>query len=327
MNFQTLVGNAEAKNFLSRVAKSSLAPQVLLFSGPSGVGKRSFALAYLQELLGEKHAKKVREGIHPDVIWLAPEGKTKMHSIGSIKNMIEQAPLFAFEAERKVYVIEEADRCLPASSNALLKILEEPPSHVSFILLSSHEGAILPTILSRCSKVPFFAISEAALVEALEKKSIDPVVAKQIAALAQGSFSKALALLSDKENPIRVHFLDIIKQFFLHKPSFDQVSALEQLDKLIEKKEGEESNAQVLDLLFEDLLFWVRDLHYQKVEPSTGSLFHASFSLDLLQLQEKGIPSLEKVFLLVEEARLALQRNTKVKVVLERLLSRICFND
>jgi DNA polymerase III subunit delta' len=316
--FCNLVGNERAKECLLSLLTQSKPPQTLLFSGQAGLGKRSFAIAFLQKLLGEKHAKRIQDETHPDVVWLKPEGKIQMHAVSSIKQMIEEAPLYSFEAKKKVYVIEEADRCLPSSSNALLKILEEPPEHVLFILLSSYEEGILPTILSRCVRIYFYPIAEEVLAASLEEK-VGPVRARQIAFASQGSYSKAIKLCSEMEDPVRLQFLEIMRKFFLLEPSLDMLAALEALGKLLEKQEGEESMAQLLDTLFEDLLFWLRDLHYKSIDPKTEKLFHEKFSLDMDSYLDKRLPSLEKGFILVEKARFALGRNSRAKVVLEEL--------
>lgn len=321
MHFSHLYGNELAKTFL----KSSITgSRVLLFSGPIGLGKRSFAIAFLQNLLGQKHAKKIIDEVHPDIKWIRPEGKTRMHPVASIKEMIEDAALSPFESTRKVYVIEEAERMLPASSNTLLKTLEEPPSHVSFILLTSHEEEMLPTILSRCVRVPFYPIEEEVLINALGKSCDSPEKAKQVAMASLGSFSKAQEILKGAEDPIYIHFMEILKKYFLTRPSIGLIEALEALDKLIEKRsKDEDAVSQVLDKLFDDLLFWARDLHYKKIDPNSGNLFHSDCQADLDRQLQGKLPSLEKVSSLVEEARFAIQRHSKAKAVLERLFYQI----
>ncbi len=303
MPFQLLIGNESAKVFLLGAAKEM---QVLLFSGSEGVGKRSFAQAFLQERWGEVHAGKIEKNLHPDVHWVQPEGKTHLHSVASLKEMMQEVELLPFEAPEKVFLIEEADRMLPPSSNLLLKTLEEPPAHVLFILLTSREEEILPTLLSRMVKVSFFPIEESLLLEALTKKNVSLEKAKEIVSCAQGSFSKALALLEGQTNPMQELFKEILQNFFLQKISFGCVESLDKLGKLIEKQE-EEVAAQIMDRLLEDFLFHLRDLHYQKV----------------LNLYSVTIPSLEAGMTLVNTARLSTQRHTKPRVVLEQLFQKI----
>ncbi len=315
MHLTPLIGNDSAKSFLRNLLKDSATRQVLLFSGPPRVGKTAFAVAFLQDFLGKEHAVKIAAENHPDVKWIRPEGKTKLHSVAAIKEMLEEVSLVPYEANKKVYVIEDAERMLPAASNTLLKILEEPPAHILFVLLTAHEEEMLPTILSRCTKVPFYPIGETSLIEALQAKTTD---SRQIAIASGGSFSRALELLEGVEDPIKTQFLEIVSRFFLKEPSQALLVSLDSLDKLIEKKE-EEAASQIVDLLFADLLFWVRDLHYIKIEGNSDALFHIGHLIELERQAQGEIPSLEKMYFLIEEARLALQRYSKPKVVLERL--------
>lgn len=319
MTFSKLLGNEQAKALLTKLALQKRDSHILLFSGTQDVGKKSFVIAFLSLLLGEKHAKKIEGFIHPDVIWLHPEGKLRLHPVASIKQMIEEAPLFPFEAQKKIYVIEDADRMLPASSNALLKMLEEPPAHICCILLTSHEEAILPTILSRCSRIPFYPIEEDLITSFLKEKGVAPDVIQQIGMNSKGSLSLALHLLTEEKNAIELYFIEILRCFFLQKPSSGMIEALDQLEKLIDEKVEEEGASQIAEKLLDNVFFWLRDLHYKKVDPTGKHLFYKEQTLDLDRQLQNAIPTLETALLLVDKARLALQRGIKPKVALENL--------
>lgn len=142
-----LSGNSLVKKHLKQLLEKP--PHCLLFEGPKGSGKGDFAEAFARELL------QTTKKDPPDLRFLYPEGKGNHHPIHSIKQFIEETQLPPFEASRKVFIIQEADRMLPTSSNALLKTLEEPVSEVTIILLSSHTEALLPTVTSRCFRIPF----------------------------------------------------------------------------------------------------------------------------------------------------------------------------
>ena len=320
MPFSLLAGNAQAKSLLEKLSISEKDSHVLLFSGPKGVGKKSFAKAFGCTLLGEKHCKKIQAGIHPDVVWLKPEGKLYTHSLASIEQMLKEVSLSPFEATKKMYILEDAEKMLPFSSNALLKILEEPPSHVSFILVTAHEELMLPTIISRCSKIPFFPISEEEIVSALLQRDTPLEQAKSAALLSQGSFSLALASISADQEPIRAAFLSILRLFFLRRSSKELLEALESMDKWCDGAAEEEGKvAYALEKALEDLLFWVRDLHYRSVDTSPKYLFFPSETPFI----PSKLPSLEAALVLIEEAQLALQRSLRPKIVLERLFSKI----
>ena len=158
MPFSNLIGNEPAKSLLAKMASSRRVPHALLFAGPPGVGKSSFAKAFAALLMGPSHANKLKSGNHPDLHLLQPEGKSHTHSIDTIRALIDEASLPPFEAPIKLFILSDAEKMLPSASNALLKTLEEPPPHTHFILLTTFADAVLPTILSRCQKISFFPI-------------------------------------------------------------------------------------------------------------------------------------------------------------------------
>jgi Cdc6-like AAA superfamily ATPase len=136
---------------LRSILNSQKIPHALLFAGPRGGGKKNAAHQFVAALLQTK--KNIEN--HPDVHLFYPEGKTGMHPVSAIRKLIEDAALSPFEAQWKTFLLHEAEKMLPTSSNALLKILEEPPPQTVILLLSDHPERLLPTILSRCQTITF----------------------------------------------------------------------------------------------------------------------------------------------------------------------------
>lgn len=168
-------------------------PHALLLIGAAGIGKLAFAEQLVAILLCESaspHLTACGEcqacrwlagGNHPDFRQVTPDGdeesdtdaedklkeKTKKRSPGMIRiDQIRELEAFVFvgshRAGNRVVLIRDAESMNAAAANALLKILEEPPSSVYFILVSSRSKSLLPTIRSRCSVVPFGAPDTAA---------------------------------------------------------------------------------------------------------------------------------------------------------------------
>lgn len=164
---KSLIGNEPVKNHLNTLLTSNTIPQSLLFAGPAGVGKATFAKAFAKTLL--KSTKKDP----PDLFILEPEGKNPLHSIESIRNAIKNLITSPFESTRKIIIIDDADKMLPPAANALLKTLEEPPSYGHFILTSSHPDRLLPTILSRCVSLPFKPLTHTEMLSHPEGKMPD----------------------------------------------------------------------------------------------------------------------------------------------------------
>jgi len=123
----------------------STLPQSNLLIG----GSLDDAVHLAKNLLSEEHHSKIDTENHPDVHLYRPEGKSQMHPMASIQKLVREIALPPFESPCKLFIIEDAEKMLPSSSNALLKSLEEPPKDTFFFLLSDHPELLLPTITSR----------------------------------------------------------------------------------------------------------------------------------------------------------------------------------
>jgi len=139
--------NDFVKQRLTRLVEKNCLPHLLLFTGPKDSDKKEFAHSLVQTWLKNDCVK--------DLHHYTPEGKLGMHSIQSIRRFVDEVALAPFGSHGKAFIIEDADRMLPTSANALLKTLEEPPANTLIILLSSAKERMLPTILSRCQEVRF----------------------------------------------------------------------------------------------------------------------------------------------------------------------------
>lgn len=97
--------------------------------------------------------RKVYDGVHPDVIYIAPDPDAKVPSIkvDQIRGVAATAYILPSEAEKKVYVLRQADTMNLNAQNAFLKLLEEPPQSAAFILAAASPELLLPTVRSRCA--------------------------------------------------------------------------------------------------------------------------------------------------------------------------------
>lgn len=93
--------------------------------------------------------------IPADIHELRPEGKMGLHAVAALSSFLSKVPLRPLRGTRQFFIVHQADRMLPTSSNALLKILEEPPPSTHFILTAQHKERLLPTILSRVQCIVF----------------------------------------------------------------------------------------------------------------------------------------------------------------------------
>src|ERR671933_1856775 len=130
--FETFPEQPEAKRLL-RAALAEGPAHAYLFHGPPGVGKRSAALAFAAELLGD--GGRVERRAHPDLYVLEPLGdQIRIDEVRALRRDLHMRP---FEADRRVYVIPDADTMNEDAADALLKDLEEPPPYAVLVLVAN----------------------------------------------------------------------------------------------------------------------------------------------------------------------------------------------
>lgn len=131
--------------------KKETIPSTILLSGPKNCGKKRVAYHFATQLLA---TEKTVEN-HPDVHLYFPDEKSGLHSLESLRKLSHDVGLAPFCAQWKIFIIHEAEKMLPTSSNALLKTLEEPAAQTVIILLSQHPERLISTLISRCFRLNF----------------------------------------------------------------------------------------------------------------------------------------------------------------------------
>jgi len=200
----------EVRESLSKILKSRKIPHAFLFSGPKGTGKTSAARILAKVVNCEKpktkgipcnkcdQCKSITNGNNIDVIELDAASN---RGIDDIRALREAVKLSAAKAKKKVYIIDEAHMLTPEASNALLKTLEEPPSHVIFILATTNPEKLIGTIRSRTTNINFRKAKTEEIIESLkriikgEKIKVDKSLLKLISEKADGSFRDAAKIL------------------------------------------------------------------------------------------------------------------------------------
>lgn len=159
--FEGLLSNTRMKTELCRAITENRPMHAYLFCGSRGSGKLTAAKLLATELVGGDRGKAKR-GTHPDIFILEPEKGKKLITAEQVRDMRNDAFVNPSEAQRKIYIINGVQLMNEVGQNALLTILEQPPSFAIFILLSESREKVLPTVISRC------AVFEMEYVEAEE---------------------------------------------------------------------------------------------------------------------------------------------------------------
>lgn len=208
MSFDTLLGNDRLKQNLAESLAKDHISHFYLISGPRGSGKRTLAKLLSAAILcrGNRRpcgvcdpCRKVRSGNHPDVITVEdPEHKNVAVKI--VREMREDVFVRPNESDHKIYIFPQ-DLGIEGQ-NALLKILEEPPKHGVFLLLTDNPEKLLPTVRSRCRELKLLPLSAEEMICHLSARFPDKNRQDlQAAAVRSGGFlGQALELLENGEN-------------------------------------------------------------------------------------------------------------------------------
>jgi DNA polymerase III subunit delta' len=234
--FERILGHERLRGVLSAALAKGRLPQALLFSGPDGVGKRTLALelarAVVCEAGGCGHCPvcdRATRGIHPDILSVAGTTKSGEISVDQLRDLVPEIASRPFEARARVFVLD-ADALNEPSSNALLKILEEPPPTSHIVLLSEAPHALLTTIRSRCQHFQFGALPLPVVEQALVERGVEPDEARLRAALSAGSLGFALTLESDAYRAMRERLMETLETL----PSADDIARAQLADRLNE---------------------------------------------------------------------------------------------
>ncbi len=173
MDLSLLAGNQPLKDLLTRQTAARGLSHAYILAGATGSGKhtlaRLLAAAWVCSSHGEKpcftcpHCRKAMKDIHPDMIRVGDDGKDV--TVAQVRTLRSDAYIRPNEAERKVYIIENAQTMNASAQNAMLKLLEEGPAYAAFLLLTDNASALLPTVRSRCETLSLSPPGNESLVE------------------------------------------------------------------------------------------------------------------------------------------------------------------
>jgi len=241
MGFADIVGQESAKRVIVNSLKAGRLASSYLFYGPRGVGKTATAFGLAKALnCREREAdfcgscppcRRIESLNYPDLRVVVPTppgveledldwspktgrpsfGQKGKISIDTIRSLRKELSLKPFEGERRVIVILDADCMTADASNALLKSLEEPPLDTVFVLTTVRLSFLLPTILSRCQRIPFRRLKREEIEESLRKRlKLDKERARFVSLISDGSLGRALELAQAGRDAGRQSIVELI---------------------------------------------------------------------------------------------------------------------
>jgi DNA polymerase-3 subunit gamma/tau len=343
--FSEVVGQSAVVKTIVNALKRNKLSHALLFAGIKGTGKTTLARIVAKALNCQninpeeyepcnqcQSCVEIMKGIHVDVLEIDAASNRGIDQIREIIDALKYAPA---KGKAKVYIIDEAHMLTKEASNALLKSLEEPPSHVYFILATTEPNRLSPTILSRCQRYEFrrldfkLIFNHLQRICELENYQIEQPALELIAREAQGSLRDALSLL-DQAMAYGVRTKeDLLYSFGWHEEMIfedlakalierDLKKAMELVQNLYEKGVDIISFTERLTHLFREL--FLAKIFSQEVLADKGIDFR--LLKDLLFLGNK------EDFLLIYQALYkgleAIRRSTYPQFQFELMIAKIC---
>ncbi len=323
MAFETFRGNNKLKENLISLIYGNKLPHAMILDGEKGIGKKTLAYLIAAALICRQDnppcgacadCRNVLAGKHPDVLFYESENhRPGSFKVDTVRNMRDEAFVIPNQSDFKVFIVHEADYMAAAAQNALLKVLEEPPKYVVFVLLCENKNQMLETILSRAT---VFSLSRVSRAEATEYISsllpeTDYAEIESAVSASDGNIGKALEIIRGDGISRVKEVCENIASAVLAPKEFDLLKAMAVFEK---DKVLLSEILMYLQMIFRDAL----------VQRSGGKdLFSgAARSVALLaqRLTKKQILNLINA---AAEAEGALKRNANQQLLITRLCAKL----
>lgn len=356
LTFESVVGQQHIVSTLEHAVAEGRLSHAYLFCGPRGTGKTTMARILAKALLCEKaegaraagatgcnpdgtcpECTAIAEGTHPDVYELDAASRTGVDNVREeIINSVSFAPV---RGAYKVYIIDEVHMLTTQAFNALLKTLEEPPSHVIFVLCTTDPQKILETILSRCQRFDFHRISNDDIIGRLryiceqEGFAFDEEALEVVARHARGGMRDALSTLEQLsvfgDGSVRIDDArallgevasTVLSEFACKMAVRDTVG----LFGLIRAQVDEGNDLQELT---RDLIAHIRDVYTAAIAGPRAELFDGTPEEVVALVEEarlfEGADRLSRALTVLDDAALEMRNATDPRLVLEIACTRL----
>ena len=320
------------KRILISAASQGALCHAYIFEGAAGSGRHTAAMltAMAAACRSERvpclvceSCRKLKAGISPDFITVLPEGDRKTLGVDPIRELAETIYIAPNDLDVKFYLIPDADNMTPQAQNALLKMLEEPPSGVYFMLLCENSANLLPTVKSRAPilKLQKFSDEELSrlLLEneknAVKLKAADKDTFERCIKLADGSVGEALRLLDARKSARTGSIYERVDTFFRLLASGSRAEFTAYAVSLSDKRDERAELVELLGLV----AVGARDLLTYKYGVTTPRAFFVDAPAATALAAKFSAERLHTVACRADAARYDVQSNANITTALTAL--------
>lgn len=286
MKLTNFIGNEKVIDRLSKLLESGRFPHALIIEGEKGIGKKTLAKDIACALVcrgndkpcGEcAQCKKAIGAIHPDISEYIPAGTANSFHVDTVRNIINDAYVQPNEADYKIYILANAHCMNQNAQNALLKILEEPPKYVVFILTTNSKSALLSTVLSRsvCVSLEGVDIERAANYITSHCENVDYNTAKKTVETFNGNIGKAIDSLQDSKTSELVDVCNKICKALATSNEYEMMTLCSVFQK---DRQGVVFACDLLKCIFRDALFAGESSEHISGQEESAALLKSSLS-------------------------------------------------
>lgn len=345
-DFNSLVGQDHIKITLENSITQNKVAHAYLFSGPRGTGKTSVAKIFAkalncdQKIAGQpcnacSICEQINQGSCMDVYEIDAASNRGIDEIRALRDNVHFLPM---NAHYKVYIIDEVHMLTNEAFNALLKTLEEPPSHAIFILATTEPQKIPATIHSRCQRYDFHRISTALIIERLKEVSgkssfvIDEDALQLIAINSDGGMRDALSLLDqcsvmDEKITAQTvrNFLGMSEQENLYL--ILKLIAKKDLLAILQTANSLLATGKEAAMIISELINYLRSVLIYQVAPTYSDIYLTDSRDNLGQISTLFTQTrLLAIIKRLQEATMELKTSSRAAITLELALIDICEN-
>lgn len=320
--FRNIIGHEKIINHFQTAINTGQVSHAYILEGEVGSGKKMLAGAFATALQCEEGRKEscgachscmmAETKNHPDIIWVSHD-KTNTISVDDIRSQINgDIGIKPYSGKYKIYIVDEAEKMNEQAQNALLKTIEEPPAYAVILLLASHTGGFLSTILSRCITFSLKPVEEEKVAEyVLAHTNLSREEAEFCAGYSMGNLGKAMKLATSE---LRME----MKKECVHLLS--HIHEMEVYEVICYIKEVAKYKEEIIEFL-DMFMIWFHDILVIKTTKSPNRVVFKEYYNTLNKMTVlMSYEGIQNILFAFDKVKIRLRANVNFDIALELLL-------